>query len=360
MSHCRRMPSGLPWPASESTTASIVNLLTSISELVVKLVSTEDMTRVHYLREQSKSVKHLSFHPSGTYLAVSCSDGILYVYSLQSDAPELVRKVDGLIRPLETDIEPSSKAVWHPDGRAFAAPTPTMDIRVMSSHDWARQRNFDHGHISDITALAWSPNGALLLSAGREGQLFLWETKTQKIVANYAYPKVMSVAWHPFQNIVSFTNSDGELFIYKDFVPSEHVTLLARPLQPAPFICDPLAEASANPRLPVTNGNHYRKRRAGSFSLDDLLDSDVVDEDEDDFVEDDDGAGYTGQVNGNGKRAMDYDDPRSWASRKRQEVHGLDSNIRVHPSFQPGSTPWRGDRRYLCRMSLGPMERRSN
>ncbi len=100
-------------------------VLTGFSELVVKLVDVNDMTRVRYLREQSKPVKHLSFHPTGLYLAVSCADGVLYVYSLSKEEPELVKKVDGLIRSLETDAAASSKAVWHPDGRAFAAPTPT-------------------------------------------------------------------------------------------------------------------------------------------------------------------------------------------------------------------------------------------
>ncbi|KAI9831243.1 MAG: hypothetical protein M1819_005171 [Sarea resinae] len=97
-------------------------------ELVVKVVNTEDMNRVLYLREQAKPVKHLSFHPNGSYIAVSCADGKVYIYSLSKEEPELVKKVDGLIRALETDVEASSKVVWHPDGRAFAAPTNTRGM----------------------------------------------------------------------------------------------------------------------------------------------------------------------------------------------------------------------------------------
>src|SRR4051794_20981847 len=83
------------------------------------------MTRVLYLRERTKPVKHLSFHPDGSYLAASCSDGLVYVYSLSTEEPQLVKKVDGLIRCLETESEASSRAIWHPDGTAFAAPTAT-------------------------------------------------------------------------------------------------------------------------------------------------------------------------------------------------------------------------------------------
>lgn len=157
----------------------------SISELTVKVVNVHDMTRVLYLREQPKPAKHVSFDPTGSYIAVSCSDGIIYIYSLSTEEPELLRKVDGVIRRLETDAEASSKVVWHPDGRAFAAPTATRDIVVVSSNDGEKQRVFSNGHMGDVTALAWSPNGALLATAGADRKILLWETKAQKVIAQY-------------------------------------------------------------------------------------------------------------------------------------------------------------------------------
>ena len=81
------------------------------------------MTKVLYLREQSRPAKHVTFDPAGDIITVSCSDGQILVYSVHNDAPELISKIDGIIRTLETDAETSSRAIWHPDGRAFAAPT---------------------------------------------------------------------------------------------------------------------------------------------------------------------------------------------------------------------------------------------
>lgn len=146
-------------------------------------MDTEDMTNTMTLSEQRKSPKHLSFHPSGSHIAVSCTDGTVYVYSLSTETPQLIKKVDGLIRALEADVEICASAVWHPDGRAFAAPTATRDIQVMSRNDWERQRSFSGGHMGDITAMAWSPNGALLATAGADRKILLWETRTQKIIA---------------------------------------------------------------------------------------------------------------------------------------------------------------------------------
>ena len=142
------------------------------------------MTNLVFLREQSKTVKHLTFHPSGSYIAASCS---VYVYSMTTAIPALVKRIDGLIRSVETDSATSSRAIWHPDGRAFAAPTATRDIQVISRSDWERQRSFSGGHLGDITALAWSPNGALLATAATDGKILLWESKTQKQVARYVW-----------------------------------------------------------------------------------------------------------------------------------------------------------------------------
>ena len=91
--------------------------------MVVKVVNIEDMTKVLYLRDQKGPAKHVTFDPASDLLTVSCSDGQILVYSIQNDAPEVITKIDGTIKTLETDAETSSRAVWHPDGRAFAAPT---------------------------------------------------------------------------------------------------------------------------------------------------------------------------------------------------------------------------------------------
>ena len=158
-------------------------VIISGSELTVKVVNIADTFKVLFLRDLPKPAKHLSFDPSGSYIAVSCVDGIVYVYKLSTEEPELLRRVDGLIRSLDIESESSSRAVWHPDGRAFAAPTATRDIQGISSGDGERQRAFSGGHLGDVTALAWSPNGALLITAGLDRKILVWDTKTQKVLA---------------------------------------------------------------------------------------------------------------------------------------------------------------------------------
>lgn len=134
--------------------------------------------------------------------------------------------------------------------------------------------------------------------------------------------------------------------MHTGFIPQEHVRLLEKSLASAPMLNDPLSEVSGNARRSLFNGDKPdERRRAGTpDSLDDLLPPDAMSETGDPFIEDDDGAGYVEDVNGNGKRPG----PNLQASLPKRSYPGPQWQPRVHQPFQPGSTPWRGNRRYLC------------
>ncbi|KAF2261619.1 WD40 repeat-like protein [Lojkania enalia] len=327
-------------------------------DLTVKVVNTRDMMQIQYLRDQPGPVKHVAFDNSGSRLTVSCTDGNIYVYSLSSEEPSMIKKVDGMIKRLESDAEASSKVLWHPDGRAFATPTPTREIQVMSFSDWERQRSFRTKHSADITAAAWSPNGAILATTSSDLTLRLWDASTQTLLHEYNDLKatILAMVWHPTENILSYTNNDGELFIHTDIVPSEHASLLQKSLQPAPFFHDPSEGRAGNAQPKLTNGTKHtlpdRARRAGTpDSLDDILGSDGISDDGvDDFVVDDDGAGY---ANGYGKRTNGHLGALQNPSSKRRAYSSSSFRPETHEAFQPGSTPWRGNRRYLCLNLVG-------
>lgn len=319
-------------------------------ELSVKIVNTKDITKFWHLREHARAARNVSFDPSGNLIAVSCTDGIIYVYSLTADEPELIRKVDGIIASVDSESEVSTQVAWHPDGRAFAVPTPTKDIQIISKNDWEKQRSFANGHLTDITAIAWSPNGSMLASASKDGKVLIWETKNQGVIARYDYSNVIDLAWHPSQNILSFTTTDGEVYIYPEFLNDQFSPLLQLGRQRAPFIHDPLDDVPGN-RIPPQNGQNpqalpSRPRRDSLGSLDSFLEGGEGYGD-DDFVVDDDGAGYA--VGGGQKRGHDGEKLFGEPLNKRRHLF----EPQFHEAFQPGSTPWRGNRKYLCLNLIG-------
>jgi chromosome transmission fidelity protein 4 len=321
-------------------------------ELEVKLINRNDMEQIMFLRDFSKPVKHLSFDPSGTYLAASCTDGIIYIYSMSTSEPTLYKKIDGVIRRLESSDDTNSRCVWHPDGRAFACATATRDIVVISISDGEQQRPFTGGHMADIVSLAWSPNGAILASADSGDTLLFWETKTQKVIRKHSYEKMLHVTFHnKGENLFNWTNSWGECFIIPEFFKDPaHIKLLKAQQARSPFFHDPLDEKAAaiNGRKALPNGRE--KPRAGTpDSLDELLGPDP-DAEGFDWIDDDDGAGY----NENGKRTNGHlgaaNGPNGHIDKRAK---GAIWQPQIHESFQPGATPWRGNRKYLCLNLIG-------
>jgi chromosome transmission fidelity protein 4 len=135
----------------------------------------------------------------------------------------------------------------------------------------------------------------------------------------------MALAWHPTTNTLSFTTSQGQLYRWKDCIPANY----------------PAAYGSVK-RAPTLHSRAISTDTSLSRSpsiLSRAPDDPFADED-DDFVVDDDGAGYV--PSHLRKRHGEWDE-NSISKRGRMDTF----RIKLHEPFQSGSTPWRGNRRYL-------------
>ena len=160
------------------------------------------------------------------------------------------------------------------------------------------------------------------------------------------YPNILDLTWQNHgENIFNWTTSNGEVFILPEFLKDEaHVKLLKGPKIGPPFFHDPLLDkaATVNRRKSLLNGQARRAQTPDS--LDELLGP----EEEFDWIEDDDGAGY---LNENGKRTNGHLGERVGPLIKRIKQDAWQPQ--VHESFQPGATPWKGNRKYLCLNFIG-------
>lgn len=159
-------------------------------------------------------------------------------------------------------------------------------------------------------------------------------------MSRHEHKNIVCLAWHPTENAISFTTNQGQLFTLPKPVPEPYEALRKKSIQAAPLLNDeqqttrterPLAKNAASAP--------QRKRSPDRDSVDDLFGGNGEVED---WLEDDDGAGY-GETNANGKRSAG---PLESLSLNKRHAYSAWSP-EIHESFQPGSTPWRGSRRYL-------------
>ncbi|CAN6674293.1 DNA polymerase alpha-binding protein [Trichomonascus vanleenenianus] len=318
---------------------------------VVRIIKGDDIDRFIEI-EHPNLVKHVSFHPDGMSLTTSCVDGTLRVYSLSSELPSLVTTIEGVIpKVFETTEEKFTGVAWHPDGRCFAAPTKTFEIAIYSRQDWnenRRLRDVNNNHANNISALRWSPNGRFLASGDTDGRLLIWEAMTQEVIARAQSQNgsILSIDWHPTNNLLSFTTNEGCLFVVEDVVKFEPAR---GRVELFPLRGEALADLP--PHSGETNGTNEINddNDDDDAMMDNLIDDDAA---LDDFIEDDDGAGYAEPK----KRAFNEDlgmvNGRTNGSAKKSRYEYTPKPVLQQP-FQSGGTPWKSNRRYMCMNSIG-------
>jgi chromosome transmission fidelity protein 4 len=316
-----------------------------------KLVQCSDSGRSIDLPKHPQGVKHVAYGPLGNTVATSCTDGNVRFFSISSEIPQEIYKLEGVVPAVSScDEEKSTKVYFNPQDQTFAVPTKTFDIAIYEMSNWTEKGRFQ-GHSGPINDIAWSPNGYYLASSGADNKLIIWSTRDRSVISTYEVQGVLSIAWHPAANVVSFTTNRGQLYTLAAAIPSD----------------GPLPYGRITLNGATTSSESIRK--SIQMEQDDLFDEEIpedirvraereleaelaegVDE-ADDWIVDDDGAGYT---NGKGNTGQENGNFGPAPKRHKSGNHGYSPNlIQIAEPFSPGNTPWRGNRRYLTTNSIG-------
>ncbi|KAG9026461.1 hypothetical protein FRB95_008833 [Tulasnella sp. JGI-2019a] len=319
-------------------------LIVGSDDLNAKIVDIHDTVQCSILSGHTRGLRAATWHPAGGLLTTSGQDGVIIVWDTTQDSPTIEQEIDGIIpacaEPQAREFSFCSAAVWHPSGSYFVVGSRTHEITIISKKDWKKAGLFSvDGHDSDITALAFSSNGMYLASAGKDGQIIIWNTEKRKALFRQKVQSdvVIDLAWSPSANLLAWTNMDGALARWADPIPSTH---------PSPNT----SSAKHNEiSKPAAKGEKQKPSK-----LDDLFDDGddtamdgdepddvpvdkVYDDDDQDWVDNDVGEDFTAERVGAGLREM--------------------VNVtKAQPAFQPGSTPFKGKKRYLAFNSIGVIE----
>lgn len=235
-----------------------------------------------------------------------------------------------------------ARADWSPNGDFLAVPLATREISVYDRNDFTTEKFKLLGISKPIVDLRWSPNGKMIASVDLDHKLIIWDITTHKSIQMVQLSVVpVSISWDRRSAGVVVGTTSGNIVRCA-------VSGTKKLKSNTGLVLDEAAESSGEESAteePTGEGQetpgeaiHQIARKEQPSSP--MSESSLFGEGEDDFIVDDDGAGYVEKK------------PKEGPAPKRRHIgshHAETSSVPnvVASPYSPGCTPWAGGRRYL-------------
>ena len=180
-----------------------------------------DWTLLQQIRLSTERLRHISPRPGGsahspsTQIALSCSDGRVYLLNAQSAETMQV---------LEGHLSSVFCTAWSPDGTRLFSGSRDARLRLWESDAQGRWQldTVVPAHNFTINDLLMEPRGRWLFSASRDKSIKVWDAKTLKLLKVLEKPRhdahtrsVNALHWHePLQALIS-ASDDRQIKVWR-------------------------------------------------------------------------------------------------------------------------------------------------
>ncbi len=138
-----------------------------------------------------------------------------------------------VVQPLRGHIDDVSAVMWSPDGRQLASSSLDRTVRIWDATEAKLVRVFD-GHRRRVTHLAWSAGGRQLYSAGDDGVINVWQLEqldSPPAILSGHEGGVERIKWSPDGMRLASSGLDRSVFVW-DVRTRRRVVEIQRPGAP--------------------------------------------------------------------------------------------------------------------------------
>eukprot|EP00730_Choanoeca_flexa_P006055 TRINITY_DN12074_c0_g1_i6.p1 TRINITY_DN12074_c0_g1~~TRINITY_DN12074_c0_g1_i6.p1 ORF type:complete len:334 (+),score=27.50 TRINITY_DN12074_c0_g1_i6:1198-2199(+) len=184
------------------------HLATASDDMVIRIWNTESQARVMTYRNQEFAVTCIDWNSDGSSFCCCGNSNLLQIYNLHEDEPVL---------SLEAHTAPIGACAWSLDGTTIATCglAPDCSVKLWDVDRQACAHTLS-GHEGDVLTVEFSPDGAMLVSAGHDGILRLWRTDSSELLAviETGLSDIWQARFSTFGDLLAMVTEQGQLHVW--------------------------------------------------------------------------------------------------------------------------------------------------
>jgi WD40 repeat protein len=188
------------------------------SEALEALYQSAYTSRVRQIVQVSeRGLQHLAASPDGNIIATTGNDGLLRFFGPGLNELRTI--------PTNDDGLPAFGLSFSPDGRRVAASVGT-EVIIWDVGGGQELQRFS-SHSDTVLDVAFSPDGASLAGAGRDGKVFIWDAQNgaERLVIALEDTEINTIDYSPDGSLIAAGADDATVYVW-DATTGEEVFLL--------------------------------------------------------------------------------------------------------------------------------------
>ncbi|KAJ3306655.1 WD repeat and HMG-box DNA binding-domain containing protein 1 [Blyttiomyces sp. JEL0837] len=338
--------------------SDIRNMVAAVDETgVLRFIDVENITNSQTVATFDDEMDVcLTFSPDGRFLVTVTCEGDILIDKVTTivASPARVKEFKALAPPTpRMDYKYSVQVDWHPSGKFLAIPTRSEGVAVFDTQSWKEVYNLK---CSGVTFVKWSHDGEHLACICSQSSVYLWTPKSNKLnpVGKHNHKIfITDLAWNPKKLDLVVVDEELRISYWPDVLQRFRVEA-EKSLDDLDLFSEiPTKKKKAAEVEKAKERPSKMVKKSHEESDQEMADADdgiLSDSLSDDFVEDDDGAGYKAPVESRAQMNEYYKRQKKTLSTKvREELEYLPATTtEIQSPFQPNAGPPKGNRQLLA------------